>query len=238
MKITTKNLPPTRCKPHRKDLINQVPTMISIPTIRLTLDRILSIILTINLFLIFPLYSQEPVREINYQSIKQKIQAGYLDGALKDTEDLLRENQGDATLELYQAEIWIEKGERYFKRRKYRSSLIEFEKVYKVWSNNGFVRQRYFELKSMQPLVDYEEDNTSLTALVPMGLQGTEIRQDLLDESKTNSSDGEDIDWKSLDAKDRILYRHIIRLENLLVAALLLLGIINVSLLYTISKKK
>ena len=226
MKITTKNLPPTRCKPHRKDLINQVPTMISIPTIRLTLDRILSIILTINLFLIFPLYSQEPVREINYQSIKQKIQAGYLDGALKDTEDLLRENQGDATLE------------RYFKRRKYRSSLIEFEKVYKVWSNNGFVRQRYFELKSMQPLVDYEEDNTSLTALVPMGLQGTEIRQDLLDESKTNSSDGEDIDWKSLDAKDRILYRHIIRLENLLVAALLLLGIINVSLLYTISKKK
>lgn len=196
-------------------------------------------LILIILFFVISLFPQETGREINYQSIKQMIQSGDLDRALIDTEELLKENPGDATLALYQAEIWLNKGERLYQKKKYKSSFAEFEKAYKVWNNHPVVRQRYLELKDKNPLIDSTDDK-SLTSIVPIGLQGT-ANQGSLDNGKNTSSEdflNEAETWKSLDAKDRILYKHIIRLENLIMISLFILGLINISLLYIILKKR
>ncbi len=205
-------------------------------------------LILISLIFMIPLFSQEEVREINYQSIKQTIQSGNLDRALRDVEELLKENPGDATLALYQAEIWLDKGERFYQKRKYKSAFIEFEKVYKVWSNHAFVRQRYNELKDKSPLIDYQEEKSNSISLIPIGLQGTGNPQvatndnsEITDNVNTDSSKpnpDEELTWKSLPLKEQILYKHIIRLENLMVITVFILGIINISLLYIISKKK
>ena len=189
------------------------------------------IVIILIFFLTLKVMPQEAVRDINYQTIKLMIQSGDLDKALIDTEELLRENPGDATLALYQAEIWLNKGERLYQKRKYKSALVEFEKVYKVWNNHTLVRQRYLELKDKNPLVDYQDENVNMTPIPPIGLQGNGINL-----GRTSNDEG-DV-WKSLEAKDQILYKHIIRLENLLIISLSLLGIINISLLLVIYKKR
>lgn len=209
-------------------------------------DKLMYLILITLILFIAPLFSQEEVREINYQSIKQTIQSGNLDRALKDVEDLLKENPGDATLALYQAEIWLDKGEKLYQKRKYKSAFIEFGKVYKVWSNHAFVRQRYNELKDKSPLMDYQEEKSKPISLVPIGLQGTGNPQVATNDNQgiagevnvDNPKPDEELTWKSLAPKEQILYKHIIRLENLMVITVFILGIINISLLYTISKKK
>lgn len=199
------------------------------------------------LFISLSIFSEEEGGQINYQSIRQMIRSGKLEAALKETEDLLADNPGDATLALYQAEIWLEKGEKLYQRRKYKSALVEFEKVYKVWNNHAFVRQRYEELKNKKPLLDAADERPLFSPIVPMGLQGGSIPQnkdpELSEKNKTieKSSDpmrSDEVLLSEMDSKDRLLYRHIIRMENYLIIALTLLGIINISFLFNMSKKK
>lgn len=105
-------------------------------------------ILMLSYLLSFPVVSQ--TINSSYTEIEEKIAVGKLDEALKETEEELTEHPADAKLSLYQAKIWVEKGEALYKQRKFKSAFAYYQKAYKVWQTHPVVWERYHELKGKE----------------------------------------------------------------------------------------
>jgi tetratricopeptide (TPR) repeat protein len=99
------------------------------------------------------LFSQAGDSE-KYSELRSLLDSGDLQVAEETIESLLAKDPGEPKLTLYQTEIWIEKANRFYDQRKFKSAFALYEKAYKNWNSHPVVRKRYFELKDRR-LVDY-----------------------------------------------------------------------------------
>lgn len=161
------------------------------------------------------------------------IQVGEIERAIKTTTELLKDNPSDATLLFYQTEALFERSERNYKRRKFKSAFMDVEKVYKVWQNNILVRQRYDELKNKSNLIDEPDslEKKFFNTVVPISMMGG-VEDKLKEGSALNKSE------QGFSEEGKILVQHLERLEILFIFAILIFGIMNAILVYSITRKK
>ena len=169
--------------------------------------------------------------ETRFFHLKQMLNKGEIESVIKQSEELLKEYPADATLALYQAEAYTQRGERFYRRRKFKSAFLDYEKVYKVWQNNLLVQTRYNELKSIPNLKDEpdEIDKNVVSMLVPFGLQGgleKRVSEELA-KPKTELSE-----------EAKILLEHTKKMENLFFISLLFFGVINLSFLFLLIQRR
>ena len=88
--------------------------------------RIIFLYFLLLLLLTLPIFSQ--AINSSYAGIEEKIAMGRLDEALKETEAELTEHPADAKLSLFQAKIWVEKGEALYRQRKFKSAFVYYQK--------------------------------------------------------------------------------------------------------------
>ncbi|XDD52181.1 tetratricopeptide repeat protein [Leptospira sp. WS92.C1] len=89
-----------------------------------------------------------------YQQIRDYIDSNRIQEAQSLLDEWIKLDPNDATIQLYQTEVWIRVADQKYKDRKFKTAFAYYEKSFANWPNNPSVRARYMELKDKK-LVDH-----------------------------------------------------------------------------------
>ncbi|WP_370739544.1 tetratricopeptide repeat protein [Leptospira kmetyi] len=123
-------------------------------------------------FISLTVYSQG-TDDSSYQQIRDHIDSNRVTEAQNLLEEWIKINPNDATLQLYQTEIWIQVADQKYKERKLKTAFSYYEKAFANWPNNPSLRSRYMELKDKK-LVDHVPSPILKTRYSGFGSSSTE----------------------------------------------------------------
>ncbi|MDX1959240.1 MAG: hypothetical protein SFU98_11745 [Leptospiraceae bacterium] len=101
---------------------------------------------------------------IRYPEIKNFINSNQFDAAQRRLTSELKNNKMDASLDLYQTEIWIGKANILYEKAKFKSAFNFYELAYAKWPSHPVVYKRYNEMRD-QKLVDAQDVNPNVVSL-------------------------------------------------------------------------
>ncbi|RHX83927.1 tetratricopeptide repeat protein [Leptospira stimsonii] len=115
--------------------------------------------------------SAQGTEDNRYQQIRDYIDSNRIAEAQSLLDEWIRLDPNDATIQLYQTEVWIRIADQKYKDRKFKTAFVYYEKAFANWPNNPSVRARYIELKDKR-LVDHANSSPILkTRFTPFGSQ-------------------------------------------------------------------
>ncbi|MCE9501513.1 MAG: tetratricopeptide repeat protein [Leptospira sp.] len=81
-----------------------------------------------------------------YPNIKELVDRRNPREAQRQIDKVLKENEGDPTIALYQTEVWIQQGENNYQAGNLKTAFSYFKKAYDFWPSHPLVNQRYKDL--------------------------------------------------------------------------------------------